>query len=146
MYIVVRNFVQLSSQSMNQIMILSKSTKTIYVQVQKIELWRSGKKCDSKCDRFWVRYLLEEMKYLIFSFLRSSVEAKRGSSFTGRHVMSPKFGAEWGTKCSICLLYYVWDTAKAKIKYIALCASIFVIILVNYETSSAEINLETKLN
>ena len=37
--------------------------------------------CDSKRDRLWVRFPLEDMKYLftfIFSFLRSGVEAKRG--------------------------------------------------------------------
>ena len=46
--------------------------------------WRSGTKCDCKTDWLWIRSLLEEMKYLlkfIFSFLRSSVEAKRGVEF-----------------------------------------------------------------
>ena len=37
--------------------------------------------CDYKRDRLWVRFLLEEMKYFIFSFLRSSVEVKRGVEF-----------------------------------------------------------------
>ena len=31
-----------------------------------------------KRDRLWVRFSPEEMKYLIFSYLRSIVEAKRG--------------------------------------------------------------------
>ena len=38
--------------------------------------WRSG----TKCHWLWVRFPLEEMKYLlkfIFPFLRSGVEAKR---------------------------------------------------------------------
>ena len=46
--------------------------------------WRRGTKCDCKIDQLWVRYPLEDMKYLfqfILSFLRSSVEAKRGVEF-----------------------------------------------------------------
>ena len=34
--------------------------------------------CDRKRDRLWVRFPPEEIKYLIFSFLCSDVEAKRG--------------------------------------------------------------------
>ena len=33
--------------------------------------------CDYKGDRLWVRFLLEKMKYLILSFLRSDVQVKR---------------------------------------------------------------------
>ena len=33
--------------------------------------------CDCKRDRLWVEFPLEEIKYLIFLFLRSGVEAKR---------------------------------------------------------------------
>ena len=36
---------------------------------------------DFKRDRFWVRFPLEEMKYFIFSFLYSGVEAKAGVEF-----------------------------------------------------------------
>ena len=44
---------------------------------------RRGTKCDCEIDWLWVRFPLEEMKYLciIFSFLRSAVEAKRGVEF-----------------------------------------------------------------
>ena len=37
------------------------------------------------------------MKYLIFSFLRSSVDAKCGVGFP--NVMPPEFGGKWGTEC-----------------------------------------------
>ena len=46
--------------------------------------WRRGAKCDCKTDRLWVRYPLEEVKYLfkfISPLLRSGVEAKRGVEF-----------------------------------------------------------------
>ena len=44
--------------------------------------WRRDTKCDCKTDCLWVRSSLEEMKYLlIFPFLRSGVEAKRGVEF-----------------------------------------------------------------
>ena len=33
------------------------------------------------CERRLVRFSLEEIKYLIFSFLRSGLEAKRGVEF-----------------------------------------------------------------
>ena len=42
--------------------------------------WRRGTKCDWKTDWLWVRFPLEEMKYLlkfIFPFLRSGAEARR---------------------------------------------------------------------
>ena len=32
------------------------------------QLWRRGTKCDCKRDKLWVRFPLEEMKYLIFPF------------------------------------------------------------------------------
>ena len=31
-------------------------------------MWRRGTKCDCKHDRVWVRFLLEEMEYLIYLF------------------------------------------------------------------------------
>ena len=34
-----------------------------------------------KRDELWILFSLEEMKYLIFSFLRSRVEASRGVKF-----------------------------------------------------------------
>ena len=34
--------------------------------------------CDCKRDRLWARFPFEEVKYLIFSFRRSGVGAKRG--------------------------------------------------------------------
>ena len=37
--------------------------------------------CDCKCYRLWVRFSVEEMNYLIFLFLRSGIEAKRGGVF-----------------------------------------------------------------
>ena len=40
--------------------------------------------CDFKCDRLWIWFPFKEMEYLfkfIFSFLRSSVETKRGAYF-----------------------------------------------------------------
>ena len=37
--------------------------------------------CDCKRDRLWVRFPLEEMKHLIFSFLPFGVEAKRRVKF-----------------------------------------------------------------
>ena len=37
--------------------------------------------CVCKRDRLWVRIPLEEIQYLIFSFLRYKVEAKRGVKF-----------------------------------------------------------------
>ena len=46
--------------------------------------WRSGTKYDCKNDCMWVRFPLEEMKYLlkfIFPFLRSGVEVERGVDF-----------------------------------------------------------------
>ena len=51
------------------------------------ESWRRG--CE--CDRLWVRFPLEDMKYNKFSFLRSGVEAKRSVEF--RHSMSSEFAA-----------------------------------------------------
>ena len=46
--------------------------------------WRSATKCDCKTDWLWIRFPLEELKYLlkfIFPFLRSGLEAKRGVEF-----------------------------------------------------------------
>ena len=40
-----------------------------------------------------------EMKYLIFSFLRSGAEEKSGVEFWKQHVMPPEFGGKWGTEC-----------------------------------------------
>ena len=41
---------------------------------------RGGTKCDCKRDKLWVRFPLERMKYLIFSFLRSSMRSSMLSS------------------------------------------------------------------
>ena len=56
----------------------------IYFYITRGQSWRGGTQCDGKIDWLWVRSLLEEMKYLftfIFSFLRSSLEAKRAVEF-----------------------------------------------------------------
>ena len=45
--------------------------------------------CDCKRDRLWVRLPLQEMRYLIYPFLRSSVKAKRGVEF--RHLTPNTF-------------------------------------------------------
>ena len=37
--------------------------------------------CDCKRDSLWVPILLAEMKYFIFSFIRSGVQAKGGVEF-----------------------------------------------------------------
>ena len=55
----------------------------------------------------WVRSPLKEVKYLhkiIFPFLRSGVEAKRGLAWLGvasatQHEMPPVFGRKWETEC-----------------------------------------------
>ena len=50
----------------------------IYFSKKRGQSWRRDAKCDCKIDWLWVRYPLEEGKYLftfIFSFLRSGVEA-----------------------------------------------------------------------
>ena len=66
-------------------------------------LWRSGTKCDCKTDWLLVLSPLEEIKYLlklIFSFLRSGVEAKRGvMSSAIQQAMPPEFGRKRGTEC-----------------------------------------------
>ena len=57
--------------------------------------------CDCKRDRFCVRFPREEMIYLIFSFFRSGVEAKRGFEFrhtTHRLHNSEKSGNEQQTR------------------------------------------------
>ena len=53
--------------------------------------------CDCKCDRLSVRLPLEVLKYLIFLFLHSGVEAKRGYKF--RHSMPLEFGEKFGAEC-----------------------------------------------
>ena len=43
--------------------------------------------CDCKRDRFWVRYPLKEIKYLIFLFSRSGNSTRRGVEFCHlRHI------------------------------------------------------------
>ena len=48
-----------------------------------IEISRGAgmQECVYKYMLYWVRFPLEEIKDLIFSFLRSGVEAKRGDKF-----------------------------------------------------------------
>ena len=61
---------------------------------------RKGTKCDCKCDRLWVRFLIEESSpHLIFSFFRSSVEAKCALSSTTQHAIPLEFDGEWETEC-----------------------------------------------
>ena len=50
--------------------------------------------CNCKCDRLWVRFSTDEIKYLIFLFLRSGVEAKHGVEF--RHSVSQYLLIEFG--------------------------------------------------
>ena len=70
-----------------------------------------GTKCDCKLDWLWVRYPLEEMKYLlkfIFPFLRSDVEAKARLWLPPLNRQCPQNSAEseeWSvlTLGSLCL-------------------------------------------
>ena len=48
------------------------------VEYQWGQSWRKGIQGRLYRNRLWVRFPLEELKYLLFSFFRSSVEAKRG--------------------------------------------------------------------
>ena len=43
------------------------------------------------CDRLWVQFLLEEIKYLLFSFFRSGVEAQRRTK-SFHHTTAPQSG------------------------------------------------------
>ena len=78
-----------------------------------------GTKCDCKTAWLWVRFPLEEMKYLlkfIFPFLRSVVEDKRGVEFchSTRNASRIRQKVENGvcvTRGSLCLPCSVRDTA-----------------------------------
>ena len=50
--------------------------------------------CDCISERLWVRHPLEEMKYLIFSFPRSSQSAALTSAT--QYTMLPEFGRKNG--------------------------------------------------
>ena len=58
-------------------------TASLYINENKTwgQSWRRGTECHCKRDRLWIRFPLEGDNYLIFSFLRSGVEAKRGVEF-----------------------------------------------------------------
>ena len=76
--------------------------------------------CDCKLDRFWVRFPLEETKYLILSFIRSGVEAKRAVKFRHSHAMPRKFGRTRGPECintrlSLSTKYGILHEAEKKI-------------------------------
>ena len=45
--------------------------------------------------RLWVRILVEKIKYLIFSFIHSGVEAKRGVVFRYSSGNAAEFGGKW---------------------------------------------------
>ena len=53
---------------------ITKYMKYTYVYIE-ASLGTRTQACVSKCDEVWVRFPLKEMKYLIFSFFRSGVEA-----------------------------------------------------------------------
>ena len=55
----------------------SYSTATMYIKTA-VE---GEHMCDCKRDWLWIGSPLEELKYLIFSFLRIGVETKRGVEF-----------------------------------------------------------------
>ena len=61
-----------------------------YVEFDELETSRGAgqQACDCKYDRLWVRFSLEEMNYLIFSFLRSGMEAKRALSTATKRAIS----------------------------------------------------------
>ena len=70
------------------------------------------KACDCKCDRLRVRFPLEEMKYLIFLFLRSSAAVKRGvrfRRFSTRIAFRISESGEWSLLAlgSLCLPCYM---------------------------------------
>ena len=56
---------------------------TIYSQASR---GAGAQACDCKRDRLWVRFALEEMKYLIFSFPRT------------QHAMRSEFGRKWAQR------------------------------------------------
>ena len=60
------------------------------------------RKRDCKHDRFWVRLLPLEIIFLVFSFLRSCVEAKRGVNF--RHSIRLQQSALNGKQSVLTLL------------------------------------------
>ena len=65
-------------------LIICKINYLLLLSTVLLQSWRSGTRCDCKTDWLWVRSPLEEMKYLlklIFPFIRSSVEVKRGVEF-----------------------------------------------------------------
>ena len=71
----------------------------------------------------WVRFLLEEIKYLTFLFPRCGNMAKRCVEFRHSYSMPAEFGGKWETEvlvgmvclntrlaCSLCPPCYVRDT------------------------------------
>ena len=55
---------------------------------------------DCNCERLWIRFLLEETKYFIFSFPRSDNKAKYGMEFRHSKRNSLQNSAENGEQKS----------------------------------------------
>ena len=53
--------------------------------------------CECEGDRMWIRFLLVEMKYFIFSL-----------NFAILHQMPPEFGGKWLTKCLYNMFSYAY--------------------------------------
>ena len=52
-----------------------------------------------KNDWLWVRFPLEEMKYLYFHFFALVSRQSAALSSATQHAMPPEFGRKWGTEC-----------------------------------------------
>ena len=57
--------------------------------------------CDCKRDRSWVRFPLKKMKYLIFSFLHSVVEAMRGVECRPSTINAFRIRRKLNTRCPL---------------------------------------------
>ena len=91
-----------------------------YKKVKKDQSWHSATKCDCKRDWLWIRFPLEEIKYLlkfIFPFFRSGTKVKARrciSPLNTQCLQNSAENGEWSvlTLGSLSLTCYVWKANK----------------------------------